>query len=110
MSRNKKSNIVDDTIYLFDYKNYWIEDTAQGHLIKICHGANDRILEIDCRWKKRKRDKSGRVTSDIRVETSKVLRRTKKSIKTSKLTKMIRSRRTVRTWLRTMKSKILNRK
>jgi hypothetical protein len=57
MSRNKKSNIVDDTIYLFDYKNYWIEDTAQGHLIKICHGANDRILEIDCRWKKRKRDK-----------------------------------------------------
>jgi hypothetical protein len=76
---NKTSNIVDDTIYLFDYKNYWIENTAQGHLIKICHGANDRVLEIDCRWDKRKRDKSGRVVNDIRVETSKVLRRTKKT-------------------------------
>jgi hypothetical protein len=98
MSRNKKSNIVDDTIYLFDYKNYWIEDTAQGHLIKICHGSNDRVLEIDCRWKKRKRDKSGRVTSDIRVETSKVLRILKNLQKTRR-TKIIRSRRTIRTWL-----------
>ena len=79
MSRNKRSNIIDDTIYLFDYKNYWIEDTVQGHLIKICHGANDRILEIDCRCDKRKRDKSGRVINDFRVETSKVLRRTKKT-------------------------------
>jgi hypothetical protein len=57
---NRTSNIVDETIYLFDYKNYWIEDTAQGHLIKICHGSNDRVLEIDCRWKDRKRDKSNR--------------------------------------------------
>ena len=78
MSQKQKSNIVDDTIYLLNYKNYWIEDTAQGHLIKICYGANDRILEIDCRWDKRKRDKSGRVVNDILVETSKVLRRTKK--------------------------------
>ena len=70
---------MDDTIYLHDYKNYWIEDTAHGHLIKICYGANDRILEIDCRWVKRKRDKSGRVVNDIHVETSKVLRRTKKT-------------------------------
>ena len=81
MSQKQKSNIVDDTIYLFDYKNYWIEDTAQGHLIKICYGANDRILEIDCRWVKRKRDKSGRVVNDILVETSKVLRRIKKKLK-----------------------------
>ena len=81
MSQKQKSNIVDDTIYLFDYKNYWIEDTAQGHLIKICYGANDRILEIDCRWDKRKRDKSWRVVNDILVETSKVLRRTKKKLK-----------------------------
>jgi hypothetical protein len=36
---NRTSNIVDDSIYLFDYKNYWVEDTAQGHLIKICYGA-----------------------------------------------------------------------
>jgi hypothetical protein len=71
MSRKKKLNIVDDIICLFDYKNYWIEDTTQGHLIKICYGANDKIITIDCRWNKRKRDKSGRVTSDIRLETSK---------------------------------------
>jgi hypothetical protein len=72
---------MDDTIYLHDYKNYWIEDTAHGHLIKICYGADDRILEIDCRWVKRKRDKSERVVNDILVETSKVLRRTKKKLK-----------------------------
>ena len=29
MSQKQKSNIVDDTIYLLNYKNYWIEDTAQ---------------------------------------------------------------------------------
>jgi hypothetical protein len=47
MSRNKKSNIVDDTIYLFDYKKRTFK--------KICQGPM----------------KSGRVTSDIRLETSK---------------------------------------
>jgi|DEB0MinimDraft_10_1074344.scaffolds.fasta_scaffold183105_2 hypothetical protein len=51
---------MDDIIYLLDYKKYWIEDTAQGHLIKICYGKNDNVLEIDCRWNNRKRDNSGR--------------------------------------------------
>jgi len=53
---NRTLNIVDDSIYLFDYKNYWVEDTAQGHLIKICYGANDRVLEIDCRWDKKRKN------------------------------------------------------
>ena len=35
------------TIVLEDYKKYWISDTAQGHLIKICYGKNDQVLEID---------------------------------------------------------------
>lgn len=62
---------MDDIIYLLDYKKYWVEDTAQGHLIKICYGKNDNVLEIDCRWKNRKRDKQHRVVNDVRVETSK---------------------------------------
>ena len=48
---------------LEDYKKYWIEDTAQGHLIKICYGEHDKVLEIDCRWKNRKRDKTNRVNN-----------------------------------------------
>jgi len=52
------------TIKLDNYKKYWITDTAQGHLIKICHGNNDEVLEIDCRWDKRKRDQGGRVIND----------------------------------------------
>jgi len=68
---NKTSNIVDETIYIFDYKNYWIEDTTQGHLIKICHGHNDRVLEIDCRWKNRKRDITKRVINVSKKETKK---------------------------------------
>ena len=53
-------------IKLDNYKKFWITDTAQGHLIKICHGNNDQVLEIDCRWDKRKRDKGGRVINDER--------------------------------------------
>ena len=70
MSRNK--NIV-----INNYKKYWISDTAQGHLIKICHGNNDQVLEIDLRWSSRKRDKQNRVVNDICLETPKILRRVK---------------------------------
>ena len=52
------------TIVLEDYKKYWISDTAQGHLIKICYGKNDQVLEIDCRWKDRKRIIGNRVIND----------------------------------------------
>ena len=54
MSRNK-------SIVINNYKKYWISDTAQGHLIKICYGNNDQVLEIDLRWKDRVRDKNNRV-------------------------------------------------
>tara|TARA_B100000424_G_scaffold253498_1_gene230696 strand:+ start:2997 stop:3176 length:180 start_codon:yes stop_codon:yes gene_type:complete len=50
------------TIILKNYKKYWIEDTKQGHLIKICHGKNDRVLKLDLRWENGVRDKSNRVT------------------------------------------------
>ena len=49
------------TIVINNYKKYWISDTAQGHLIKICHGNNDKVLELDLRWNNRKRDNSKRV-------------------------------------------------
>jgi hypothetical protein len=49
------------TIVLNDYKNYWVRDTSQGHLIKICYGKTDDILEIDCRWKDRERTNANRV-------------------------------------------------
>ena len=49
------------TITIKNYKKYWIEDTKQGHLIKICHGKNDRVLKLDLRWNNRVRDKSNRV-------------------------------------------------
>ena len=49
------------TIVLENYKKYWISDTAQGHLIKICYGDKDQVMEIDLRWKDRKRDKDNRV-------------------------------------------------
>lgn len=49
------------TIVINNYKKYWISDTAQGHLIKICHGHNDKVLEIDLRWKDRKRTNGNRV-------------------------------------------------
>jgi hypothetical protein len=70
MSQNK-------TIVINNYKKYWISDTAQGHLIKICHGNNDQVLEIDLRWSSRKRDKQNRVINDICLETPKILRRAK---------------------------------
>ena len=53
-----------ETRVLEDYKKYWIEDTAQGHLIKICYGKHDKVLEIDCRWKDRKRTTGNRVIND----------------------------------------------
>ena len=49
------------TIVINDYKKYWVSDTAQGHLIKICHGNDDQVTEIDLRWPDRKRDKQNRV-------------------------------------------------
>jgi hypothetical protein len=48
------------TIVINNYKKYWVSDTAQGHLIKICHGNNDQVIELDLRWEDRKRDKGGR--------------------------------------------------
>jgi hypothetical protein len=49
------------TIVINKYKKFWIEDTKQGHLIKICHGNNDKVTEIDLRWDFRKRDSNNRV-------------------------------------------------
>jgi hypothetical protein len=50
-------------IVINNYKKYWVSDTAQGHLIKICHGENDQVTEIDLRWKDRKRDSDSRVNN-----------------------------------------------
>ena len=49
------------TIVVNNYKKYWIEDTKQGHLIKICYGNSDKVLELDLRWNNRIRDNSKRV-------------------------------------------------
>ena len=49
------------TIVINNYKKYWVTHTAQGHLIKICHGDNDKVMELDLRWNNRKRDNSKRV-------------------------------------------------
>jgi len=49
------------TIVINNYKKYWVETTNQGHLIKICHGHNDQVTELDLRWKDRTRDKQRRV-------------------------------------------------
>ena len=59
------------SIVINNYKKFWVTDTAQGHLIKICHGNDDQVLEIDLRWNSRKRDKQNRVVNDVRLETSK---------------------------------------
>ena len=56
--------LKEKTIVLKNYKKFCVSDTAQGHLIKICHGDNDDVLEIDCRWEDRKRDKNNRVVND----------------------------------------------
>jgi len=58
-------------IVINNYKKYWVSDTAQGHLIKICHGDNDEVIELDLRWGSRKRDKQNRVINDVCLETSK---------------------------------------
>ena len=50
-------------IVINNYKKYWVSDTAQGHLIKICHGDKDNVTEIDLRWKDRKRDSDSRVNN-----------------------------------------------
>ena len=51
-------------IVINNYKKYWITDTAQGHLIKICHGNNDQVTVIDLRWNGRKRDENNRVINE----------------------------------------------
>ena len=48
-------------IVINNYKKYWIEDTKQGHLIKICYGDKDQVMELDLRWNNRKRDNDNRV-------------------------------------------------
>ena len=53
MSTNK-------TIVIKDYKKHWVDSTKLGHVIKICYGKDDRVMEIDCRWNDRERDKNGR--------------------------------------------------
>ena len=50
------------TIIINKYKKYWIEDTKKGHLIKICHGDKDQVLQLDLRWENGVRDKTNRVT------------------------------------------------
>jgi len=52
------------TIIINNYKKYWITDTVQGHLIKICHGDKDQVTEIDLRWDNRKRDQNNRVINE----------------------------------------------
>jgi hypothetical protein len=59
--KKNKIEFMAKTIVLNNYKKYWVRDTAQGHLIKICHGKNDDVLEIDCRWKDRERTDENRV-------------------------------------------------
>ena len=48
------------TIVIKDYKKHWVDSTKLGHLIKICHGKNDSVIEIDCRWNNRERTRDGR--------------------------------------------------
>ena len=51
------------TIVVNNYKKYWVEDTKQGHLIKICYGDNDQVMELDLRWKDRVRSNDHRVNN-----------------------------------------------
>jgi len=53
-------------IVINNYKKYWVSDTAQGHLIKICHGDKDQVTELDLRWKDRKRDQQKRVINNVK--------------------------------------------
>ena len=51
------------TIVVNNYKKYWVEDTKQGHLIKICYGNKDQVMELDLRWKDRVRSNDHRVNN-----------------------------------------------
>ena len=53
-------------VVIKDYKNYWIESTPRGHLIKICYGKKDHVLQLDLKWSDRKRDKSGKPIDSIK--------------------------------------------
>lgn len=53
-------------VVIKDYKNYWIESTPRGHLIKICYGKNDNVLQLDLKWSDRKRDKSGKPIDSLK--------------------------------------------
>lgn len=55
--------MTNKTIILNNYKKYWITDSAQGNIIKICHDNDDSVLTLDLRWKDRKRQNNGRVTN-----------------------------------------------
>ena len=55
--------IKKEVIVLNDYKKYWISDSEEGHIIKICYGEDDRVLTIRCNWSDRKRDKTNRVNN-----------------------------------------------
>ena len=55
---------MEKQIVINNYKKYWVTDTAQGHLIKICHGHNDQVTVIDLRWNGRKRDNNNRVVNE----------------------------------------------
>ena len=48
------------TIVIKDYKKHWIDSSKLGHVIKVCYGKNDNVLEIDCRWNNRERTRDGR--------------------------------------------------
>jgi len=50
-------------IVVNNYKKYWVEDTKQGHLIKICYGNKDQVMELDLRWKDRVRSNDHRVNN-----------------------------------------------
>ena len=51
------------TIVVNNYKKYWVEDTKQGHLIKICYGNKDQVMKLDLRWKDRVRSNDHRVNN-----------------------------------------------
>jgi len=63
--QQRKNILKTKTIVIDNYQKYWINDTAQGHLIKICHGTNgEQVTELDLRWPNRKRDSTNRVMNE----------------------------------------------
>jgi len=48
------------TVVIKDYKKHWVDSSRLGHVIKICYGKDDKVMEIDCRWNNRERTKDGR--------------------------------------------------